>query len=79
MSPISLSCIPILPLSPSSFPPPSLPAIICALMFLVSFPFILGNGLYLFQLWDQYCATIPLLIIGLFEFIAIGWVYGVKK
>ena len=54
-------------------------AIICGGMFLVSIPFVLGNGVYLFQLWDQFSATFPLLLIGFFEFIAIGWAFGVKK
>ena len=53
--------------------------IICASMFLLSFPFVLGNGVYLFQLMDQFSVTFPLLLIGFFEFIAIGWVIGVKK
>ena len=52
---------------------------ICLGMFVVSIPFVLGNGVYLFQLFDQYVSTIPLLLIGLFEFIAIAWVYGVKR
>ena len=54
-------------------------AILCAAMFVVSIPFILGNGVYLFQLVDQFSVTFPLLLIGFFEFIAVGWVYGVKK
>ena len=48
-------------------------------MFLVSIPYILGNGVYLFQLFDQFSGTIPLLLVGLFEAIAIGWVFGVKR
>jgi len=52
---------------------------ICLGMFVVSIPFVLGNGVYLFQLFDQYVSTIPLLLIGLFEFIAVAWVYGVKR
>ena len=71
MSPVSglfLSCL-----------PPLCTAIICLVMFVVSIPFVLGNGVYLFQLFDQYVATIPFLLIGLFEFIAIGWVYGVRR
>ena len=53
--------------------------VVCFLMFIVSIPFVFGNGLYLFQLFDQFSATLPLLIIGFFEFIAIGWVVGVKR
>ena len=53
--------------------------LICGSMFLVSIPFVLGNGVYLFQLWDQFSVTFPLLLIGFFEFIAVAWAYGVKK
>ena len=53
--------------------------ILCFIFFLISFPFVLGNGLYLFQLFDQFAGTVPLLLIGFFEFIAVGWVYGVKR
>lgn len=53
--------------------------ILCIVFFLLSFPFVLGNGLYLFQLFDQFAGTVPLLLIGLFEFIAVGWVCGVKR
>jgi len=53
--------------------------ILCIVFFLLSFPFVLGNGLYLFQLFDQFAGTVPLLLIGFFEFIAVGWVCGVKR
>ena len=45
----------------------------------MSFPFLLGNGVYLFELFDQFVGTIPLLMTGFFEFIAVGWVFGVKR
>lgn len=54
-------------------------AIICILMFFASFPFILGNGPYLFQLFDQFVGTLPLLFIGLCEVLCISYVYGVDK
>ena len=53
--------------------------IICIIFFLISFPFVLGNGLYLFGLFDQFAGTIPLLLVGFAEFIAIAWVYGVNR
>lgn len=53
--------------------------VVCFGMFIISTPFILGNGVYLFQLFDQFSATLPLLIIGFFEFVAIGWVFGVER
>jgi len=45
----------------------------------VSIPFILGNGVYLFSMFDQFAGGLPLLIIGFFEFIAVAWVYGTKR
>lgn len=53
--------------------------ILCICFFFVSIPFILGNGIYLFQLFDQFAGSIPLLLIGFFEFIAVGWVCGVNR
>jgi len=35
--------------------------------------------MYLFQLVDDYCATIAAMIIGLVEITAIVWVYGVNR
>ena len=54
-------------------------AIICAIFFLVTFPFVLGNGVYLFELFDQFAATIPLLLVGFAEFVAVAWVFGVNR
>ncbi len=54
-------------------------AILCFVFFIVSIPFILGNGVYLFALFDQFAGSVPLLLIGFFEFIAVGWVFGVKR
>ena len=55
------------------------PAILCFGFFIVSIPFILGNGVYLFSLFDQFAAGVPLLLVGFFEFIAVGWAFGVKR
>ena len=54
-------------------------AIICLVFFVISIPFVLGNGLYLFGLFDQFAGTVPLLLIGFIEFVAIAWVYGVTR
>ena len=54
-------------------------AVVCVVLFLVSIPFSLGCGLYLFQLFDQFAGTIPLLLIAIFELIAIAWVYGTRR
>ena len=41
--------------------------------------FCLGNGYYLFQVFDDYSVPVPLLIIALFQVIALGWVYGTDR
>jgi len=40
---------------------------------------VCGNGFYLFQVFDDYSVPLPLLIISLFQVLAIGWVYGIDK
>jgi hypothetical protein len=53
--------------------------IICVVFFIASIPFVLGNGIYLFQLFDQFASTLPLLFIGLIEIVAISWIFGVER
>lgn len=55
------------------------PVIACALFFVVSIPFVFGNGIYLFQLFDQFASTLPLLFVGLMEIITISWIFGVDR
>ncbi len=33
-------------------------------------------GFYIFQIFDDYSVSLPLLIIALFQIVAISWVYG---
>ena len=51
-------------------------AIAAVIMMLVGFSMATGNGFYIFQIFDDYAATLPLLIIALFQCIAVAWVYG---
>lgn len=37
------------------------------------------NGLYVFNLWDNYSVTIPLLCVGAMECIAVMWIYGMPR
>ena len=48
--------------------------ILCFFMFL--FELIFQGGMYMLQLIDNYAATYSLLIITLFECIALNYVYG---
>ncbi|KAL5467560.1 hypothetical protein EMCRGX_G031812 [Ephydatia muelleri] len=52
---------------------------VCTILFLFTVPFTFGNGVYLFDLFDRFAATLPLLLIGLFEFVAVAWVFGVGR
>jgi len=40
---------------------------------------VLGNGFYLFQLFDQFAGTIPLLLIAICEYVGVACVYGTRK
>ena len=53
--------------------------LVCIAFFLISLPFVLGNGVYLFQLFDQFAGTLPLLFCGFFEVVCVAWVYGTKR
>ena len=53
--------------------------VIILVLLLVGLCMVAGNGFYIFQIFDDNCATIPLLVIALFECIAVAWVYGNNK
>jgi hypothetical protein len=36
----------------------------------------LQGGMYVFQLFDNYAASLPIIPIGFLEATAIGWLYG---
>ncbi|XP_028405656.1 sodium- and chloride-dependent GABA transporter 2-like [Dendronephthya gigantea] len=54
-------------------------AVVVVFLLLVGLCMVAGNGFYVFQIFDDNCATIPLLVIALFECIAVAWVYGNHK
>ncbi len=58
---------------------PSHSGVICICLFLLNIPFAISNGFYLFQLVDQFTGTIPLLVLGCCEVMAISFVYGVYR
>eukprot|EP00912_Choanoflagellata_sp_UC4_P000265 UC4_evm2s166 len=64
--------------------PPSVPKYhitggLCLISFLFSILFVCQAGQYYFELFDIYTGTLPLLVIGFFELVAVGWVYGVDR
>ena len=57
----------------------SVSALFVVLLFCMDLSMVSGFGYYIFQIFDDYAVTIPLLVIALFQCIAIGWVYGTDK
>ena len=53
--------------------------IICSTFFLLSIQFTFGNGLYLFQLVDQFSGSFTIFLLAFFELIGLSWFYGVDK
>ncbi|XP_060553326.1 sodium-dependent neutral amino acid transporter B(0)AT3-like [Ruditapes philippinarum] len=53
--------------------------ITCLVSFLVSLAFASTTGPYVFDLYDSYCANIPLLVIAFMECVAISYKYGLKQ
>lgn len=51
-------------------------AIAVLVMFLIGISFVAGNGYYVFQIFDGYAASLPLLIVAFFQCIAVAWIYG---
>ncbi|XP_031549325.1 sodium- and chloride-dependent GABA transporter 2-like isoform X2 [Actinia tenebrosa] len=50
--------------------------IIAVILFLFGISMVSGPGFYIFQIFDDYSVTIPLLVIALFQCIGVAWVYG---
>lgn len=51
-------------------------AIAVIVMLVIGISFVAGNGYYVFQIFDGYAASLPLLIVAFFQCIAVAWVYG---
>lgn len=54
-------------------------AIVCFISFLFGLPMCMEGGMYVFQLFDYYAASRILLLVALFECIAVAWIYGVNR
>uniref|UniRef100_A0A6Q2Z3W3 Transporter n=1 Tax=Esox lucius TaxID=8010 RepID=A0A6Q2Z3W3_ESOLU len=50
--------------------------ICCACFFLLGFPMVTENGMYMLQLVDTYAASYSLVIIAIFELLGISYLYG---
>ena len=50
--------------------------IVAVILLLFGLSMVSGPGFYVFQMFDDYSVTIPLLVISLFQCIGVAWVYG---
>ncbi|XP_031680453.1 sodium- and chloride-dependent GABA transporter 2 isoform X7 [Oncorhynchus kisutch] len=50
---------------------------VCVVCFLVGLVMVTPGGLYVFQIYDHYsCSGASLLLLSIFQSVAVGWVYG---
>ncbi len=52
---------------------------VCAVLFFMATPFSLQSGLYLLDIVDHFILNYGLMLVGLFEAVAIGWIFGAKR
>ncbi|PAA68202.1 hypothetical protein BOX15_Mlig022485g2 [Macrostomum lignano] len=55
---------------------PPVIAVVSVVMFLLGLPFTCSGGLYLMNIVDSYAGSWTILLIGFFECVTVGWVYG---
>jgi NSS family neurotransmitter:Na+ symporter len=53
--------------------------IVCTVAFIIGILFTTGAGLYLLDIVDHFVINYGLIIVGIFQCIAIGWIYGADK
>ena len=58
---------------------PFVSAVICFSSFAFALCFAGGSGEYVFQMFDNYAGALPFVLLGIFECIAVAWVYGLDQ
>jgi neurotransmitter:Na+ symporter, NSS family len=53
--------------------------IVCVLAFLLGLVYTTNSGLYLLDIVDHFVTNISLIVIGILECIAVGWILGAEK
>ncbi|XP_056876476.1 sodium-dependent neutral amino acid transporter B(0)AT1-like [Takifugu flavidus] len=64
---------------PKKWPHEVLTGITCLAAFIITLLFAQNSGLYWVTLFDTFAGSIPLLTIGLFEMIAVVYIYGIDR
>lgn len=54
-------------------------AMICGFCFLCGIIFTQQSGQYWLQMFDNYCATLPLLLIGFCELVGVSYIYKIER
>uniref|UniRef100_A0A3P9L6U2 Transporter n=1 Tax=Oryzias latipes TaxID=8090 RepID=A0A3P9L6U2_ORYLA len=54
--------------------------LVCIVCFLVGLVMVTPGGLYVFQIYDHFsCSGASLLLLSIFQSLAVGWVYGAER
>ncbi|XP_034090933.1 sodium-dependent neutral amino acid transporter B(0)AT1-like [Gymnodraco acuticeps] len=64
---------------PKKWPHEVLTGLTCAIAFIICLLFAQNSGLYWVTLFDNFAGSVPLLTIGLFEMIAVVYIYGIDR
>uniref|UniRef100_A0A3P9HLD6 Transporter n=1 Tax=Oryzias latipes TaxID=8090 RepID=A0A3P9HLD6_ORYLA len=64
---------------PKNWPQEVLTGATCVVSFIISLLFAQHSGIYWVTLFDNFAGSIPLLTIGLFEMIAVVYIYGIDR
>uniref|UniRef100_UPI0037E9B855 sodium-dependent neutral amino acid transporter B(0)AT1-like n=1 Tax=Semicossyphus pulcher TaxID=241346 RepID=UPI0037E9B855 len=64
---------------PKKWPQEALTGATCFVAFIISLLFAQHSGIYWVTLFDNFAGSVPLLIIGVFELIAVVYLYGIDR
>ncbi|XP_075305820.1 sodium-dependent neutral amino acid transporter B(0)AT1-like [Odontesthes bonariensis] len=64
---------------PEKWPQEAVTGITCIVSFIICLLFAQNSGLYWVTLFDNFAGSVPLLTIGLFELIAVVYIYGIDR
>ncbi|KAK3790415.1 hypothetical protein RRG08_015885 [Elysia crispata] len=53
--------------------------IVCSLACSIGLVFVQGSGFYWLELFDSFLGTYPLILVGLVESVAVGWILGTER
>ncbi|XP_034017222.1 sodium-dependent neutral amino acid transporter B(0)AT1-like [Thalassophryne amazonica] len=68
-----------LQLYPQKWPQEGLTGTICAACFIISLLFTQQSGIYWLTVFDRFAGSVPLLVVGFFEMIAVAYIYGIDR